>query len=249
MFCSLWTTFRRIDGCANLFLNNKLSDDYFFNRLNGLQSCGNIDRVLDKVSKICLKNKQNVSIHVPSTSDNYVLMGILLKKGFRFLDSMYTLKINKPLVTKSGRNNSWHPKIVTEEDLKIWIQVFCESFSIRNWEQEVSRIIKRSFNRLILIVAYIPGQPKNPVGCMSLFKYQNIIGLYCLGTLRPFRRKGLATNLVQFANLYGKQMNMEFLIVHSLASENTINLYKNLGFDIVQVKKIFVSGSLILGHK
>ena len=36
-------------------------------------------------------------------------------------------------------------------------------------------------------------------------------------------------------------MNSEFLIVHSLANENTINIYRNLGFEIVEVKAILAS--------
>ena len=35
-FCSLWTQHIRIRNCANLFINEKLAGDYFFNRLNNV---------------------------------------------------------------------------------------------------------------------------------------------------------------------------------------------------------------------
>lgn len=91
-FCSLWTTFQRIDDCANLFLNNKLRGDYFFNRLNSLQFCGKIEDTLDKASEICSKNKHDLYVHIPYTSNYYPLIALLLERGFRLFDRMYVRK-------------------------------------------------------------------------------------------------------------------------------------------------------------
>jgi ribosomal protein S18 acetylase RimI-like enzyme len=240
-FCSLWTKCRRIDSCANLFLNSKFKGDYFFNRLNNVQTCDKIECTLDTVSKICSKERQDVYIHIPYVPNNYELINILLKKGFRYLDTMYVLMIRN----HHHAIEDWHKHRILDVNVKneldIWTRAFCESFSIRSWKSEVSKIINRNISRFILIVTYIAEKPEYPVGCMLLHKYHGITGLYCLGTLKPFRRRGIATKMIKFATCYKRKKNTKFLIAHSLSNDSTINLYKNLGFEVVQVKKIFVS--------
>lgn len=241
-FCSLWTTFQRIDDCANLFLNNKLRGDYFFNRLNNLQFCGKIEDTLDKASEICSKNKHDLYVHIPYTSNNSPLIALLLERGFRLVDRMYVLKIANHLhVTGERSKPGLHINIEVQKESELWVRVFCDSFSVRTWKHEVSKIINRNKNNLALIIANIAEKPNNPVGCMLLYKFHNITGLYCLGTLKSFRRKGIASKMVEFAASYERQMNSEFLIVHSLANENTINIYRNLGFEKVEVKAILAS--------
>ena len=131
-----------------------------------------------------------------------------------------------------------------QHESELWVRVFCDTFSVPTWKDEVDKIIKRNKSNLALIIAHISEKPNNPVGCMLLYKFHNITGLYCLGTLKPFRRKGIATGMIRFAVASERLMDSEYLIVHSLANENTINIYRNLGFEIVQVKAIFALKSL-----
>ena len=72
-----------------LFLNDKLRGDYFFNRLNNLQFCGKIEDTLGKALEICSKNKHDLYVHIPYTSNYYPLIALLLERGFRLIDRMY----------------------------------------------------------------------------------------------------------------------------------------------------------------
>ena len=238
-FCSLWTTFQRIGDCANLFFNDTLRGDYFFNKLNNLRIC-EVEDALGKALEICSKNKHDLYVHVPYTSDNYPLISLLLERGFRSIDSMYVLKIANNLDISSDHGRaSLRINIQVQHESELWVRVFCDTFSVPTWKDEVDKIIKRNKSNLALIIAHIPEKPSNPVGCMLLYKFHNITGLYCLGTLKPFRRKGIATRMIRFAAASERLMDSEYLIVHSLANENTINIYRNLGFEIVHVKAIF----------
>ena len=63
-FCSLWTTFQRIGDCANLFFNDTLRGDYFFNRLNNLRFY-EVEDALGKALEICSKNKHVTGFFEP----------------------------------------------------------------------------------------------------------------------------------------------------------------------------------------
>ena len=63
-FCSLWSiTHQKID-CAELFLNPKLGDDYFFNRLNIKNSCSNISDILNSIKSSHTNYHDSLYVHV-----------------------------------------------------------------------------------------------------------------------------------------------------------------------------------------
>jgi hypothetical protein len=53
-FCSLWTDHIRIHDCADLFVNDKLNGDYFFNRLNPF-TCFDTRVVIEKAVRACMR--------------------------------------------------------------------------------------------------------------------------------------------------------------------------------------------------
>jgi len=241
-FCSLWTTFHPIDDCANLFLNENLRGDYFFNRLNNIQFCRKIDNTLNKALEICWENMQDLYVHIPYDSYSHYLTELLIRRGFKKLDMMYVLRLANH--THNSRDRRWNGhsiNIEVQKDPDLWVRVFCDSFSVRAWERVVDEIIRHNKRTLDLFVARIPGKTFRPVGCMLLYRFHDVTGLYCLGTVKQFRLKGIATKMIEFAASYVGNMETKNLIVHSLSTETTINLYRSLGFEIVRVKGIFVS--------
>jgi N-acetylglutamate synthase-like GNAT family acetyltransferase len=239
-FCSLWTTFQRIDDCANLFLNDKLNDDYFFNKLNRLDSCLDVGMTLDKASDICAKNECDLYVHIPDVSHDDYLTDLLRGRGFKTLDKLNVLKTSNQFGSRNEGQYGRPVKIEVHMESELWVMIFCEAFSVPEWRLETSKIIKQNIGTFVLAIARLPDSGNIPVGCMLLYKYQDVTGLYCLGVLNRYRLQGIATKLIEYAASSMRLMNTKNLIVHSLASENTIDLYKKFGFELVQVKTIFV---------
>jgi GNAT superfamily N-acetyltransferase len=240
-FCSLWTTFQRLDECANLFLNDKLKDDYFFNKLNKINSCVNVGKTLDKASYICAKNQCDLYVHIPDLSHGDNLTDLVRGRGFKMLDKLFVLK-NSNHFSPGNRGQYGQPvNIKVQRESELWVKIFCEAFSVLEWRLEVSKTIKHNMGTFVLTVAHIPDKENTPVGCMLLYRYRDVTGLYCLGILKQYRLQGIATKLIEYAATSTRIMSTRDLVVHSLASENTINLYKNFGFEVVQVKTIYIN--------
>jgi GNAT superfamily N-acetyltransferase len=235
-FCSLWTQHIRIKNCADLFINEKFADDYFFNRLNIVVSL-DINSVIEESIRIFSERALNCYVYI-SDYDKH-LESILLKKGFFLIDILHVLKFDL--------NNIKNDEIkfeVTKIDshlIPVWIDVFCESFEASDWKSEVEKIVKLHFRELTLLMSYIKyNYNKMPSGCVALFNRYNLMGLYCLGTLSPFRGQGIAKNMIKKSLRVARQENLDFLFLQTFNKEGLIKFYKRMGFQIAYNKKIYV---------
>ena len=118
---------------------------------------------------------------------------------------------------------------------------FCESFDASDWKSEVEKIVKLHFRELTLLMSYIKyNYNKMPSGCVALFNRYNLMGLYCLGTLSPFRGQGIAKNMIKKSLRVARQENLDFLFLQTFDKEGLIKFYKRMGFQIAYNKKIYV---------
>ena len=78
-----------------------------------------------------------------------------------------------------------------------------------------------------------------PAGCCLLFEKNNNIGLYCLGTIQHFRRKGVARQLIGNAIKIAKDNDYNTLVMQTLTEEKYDEFYKKLGFRTIYEKKLY----------
>ena len=234
-FCSLWTQHIRIKNCADLFINEKFAGDYFFNRLNNV-ACPDIT-VIEESIRIFSEKSLNCYVYISDYDKN--LENILLKRGFSLIDIMHVLKFDL-----NNIENDEYKFQVTKIDLNtlpVWIDVFCKSFDASDWKSEVEKIVKSYFREFTLLMSYINyNYNKIPSGCVALFNRYNLMGLYCLGTLSPFRGQGIAKNMIKISLSVAQQENLDFLFLQTFNKEGLIRFYKRMGFQIVYNKKIYV---------
>jgi GNAT superfamily N-acetyltransferase len=234
-FCSLWTQHIRIRNCADLFINEKLAGDYFFNRLNNV-ACPDIEAVIEKTIRIFSKRVLNSYVYISDNDRD--LENILLKRGFSLIDTMQVLKSD----LTNFENDEYNIQVtkIDLHSLPVWIDVFCKSFDARDWKSEVEKVVKLHFKELTLLVSYInDNYRKIPSGCVALFNRYNLMGLYCLGTLSSFRGQGIAKRMIKISLRVARQENLGFLFLQTFSKEGLIQFYKNLGFQIAYKKKIY----------
>ena len=224
-FCSLWSRAHKKIGCLELFSNYKLGDDYFFNRLNITQWSDDVVDILDIIKSNYSHGLDKYYIHLVSNEENasdlpeFGSMKILV----------YDVKNN---AINSNRNIEID--IVDRNDLNRWIDVFCKSFDIQNMKDEVSKIISKHYKKFTLLIAhYNLDKGRYPAGCCLLFDKNDNIGLYCLGTLKQFRRKGVARNLIRSAIRIARNNGYNIMIVQTLTKEGYEEFYKKLGFKTI----------------
>jgi GNAT superfamily N-acetyltransferase len=233
-FCSLWTEHFRIKNCADILLNKKLTEDYFFNRLTNI-TCSEIDTAIDEGVRISLKKGIDCYVYVPD--DNRKLEDMLLGKGFTLVDSMSVLRCTTNSIEYD--NNTIDITKIDIDSIPIWVNVFCQAFDIQNWKNEVQRIIQSHFKELILLVSYLKNKSNIPVGCTALFHRCCLIGLYCLGTVSGFRGQGVATKMVKVALEIAQQSGLDFIFLQAFANEGIIGFYNKLGFQTIYKKKVY----------
>jgi len=158
--------------------------------------------------------------------------------GFTLLDTMQVLKYSDK--KSEPDNDKIHVSMIDINSMPIWIDVFCRSFNVIGWKSEVERIIKTYFNELTLLVSYIEDNYRMiPVGCAALFNRYDLMGLYCLGTVSPYRGQGLAKEIIKVSSDIARQQKLGFLFLQTFSNEEFIHFYRKIGFEVMYEKKIY----------
>src|SRR5579872_5464051 len=87
-FTGIWSDVEQMD-CGMLFLNPKLSDDIFFNKLTNV-TCVDYSMIEKSVESL----KKNHSVPCVYSLNNPELENMLQKKGFSYHDTQHVLKKN-----------------------------------------------------------------------------------------------------------------------------------------------------------
>jgi hypothetical protein len=213
-FCLLWT--EKIDTqCGRVLLNEKLGDDYFFNRAT-VEGC-----------------PQGTEKQVESAFWNRGMDCYLYFRSPSTLPAIDTMQVLKSARTTSSRHEVVQ---IGPDDLPVWIDVFVGSFGVPDWRREVERIMAANFSRLALLLSYAEGAP---AGCAALYRTDDLTGLYCLGTLSKFTSRGIAKSMLGFAQKIS-QDNGTQLFLQTLGSEGLFDLYAKSGFVLSHTKQICV---------
>ena len=240
-FCSLWTEHIKVNNCASLFINERFGEDYFFNRVSNILNCDDVRSVLEKSIRIFSERRLNCYVYVGDKDDDSetIVEKILLEKRFTLLDTIQAFRSNINKI-KYENYNIYVNKIDIAL-LPVWIDVFCKSFDTFEWKSEVERILKLHFSELTLLIAYVKSNSsQTPAGCALLFNLDETTGLYCLGTIPPFRRQGLAKKIIKVSLDIATQQNTHYLILQAFTKEGFQEVYKRLGFELIYKKKIYV---------
>lgn len=231
-FCSLWSrTHQKID-CVELFLNPKLGDDYFFNRLNIKNSCHNITDILNSIKSSHTNYHDTLYLHLICNNENCIKFNIPKFGTMKILG----LDVNK-YVFKSDHIDV---DVIDRNHLYNWIDVYCKSFDSIHIKDEVTNIISKHYQKLTLLVAHhYLDKVKSFAGCSLLYEKKESIGLYCLGTIQHYRRKGVARELIASAVRIAKNNDHNVLIVQTLTKEGYEEFYKKLGFRTIYEKMLY----------
>jgi N-acetylglutamate synthase-like GNAT family acetyltransferase len=226
----------KVKNCADLYINKKFSGDYFFNRLCNIR-CYDSESAIEESIKIFFEYGSNCYVYVHEY--DRILEDKLLKMGFTLLDTMQVLKYGNK---KSDHDNDKiHVSTIDINSMPIWIDVFCRSFNVIEWKSEVERIIKTYFNELTLLVSFIEDNYSMiPVGCAALFNRYDLMGLYCLGTVSPYRGQGLAKEIIRFSSDIARQHKFAFLFLQTFSNDGFIHFYRKTGFEVMYEKKIYM---------
>lgn len=218
-FTGMWSSATKLD-CGILFLNQKLADDVFFDKLTGI-TCAS-EYMIDKSLEHFQKNHSVPYVY----SLNYPELDCLLeKKGFTRYDVQHVLKR-----TRSAKKTN--AVKITRDNIDLWTKIFCQAYDCLDWSNPVSSILENTLHS----IDYVVDESGN--SCMALYEKNSILGLYCLGTIPSKRLHGTAASLIDFASNYADSKNLT-LILETYAKDNLLEFYSKLGFEQVYCKTVY----------
>lgn len=220
-FTGLWSNCIKFN-CGMLFLNPKLVDDLFFNKL----SC--VTCIDEKMVEASLEQfKKNNSKPYVYSSNYPEFEDMLEKKGFVHHDTQHVLKKSalpekKPNVIK-----------ITSDNIDTWTGIFCDAYDCRDWSKTVSSILEKSLSSVDYFI------DESQSSCVALYESESVLGLYCLGTVPRKRNRGTASLLIDFALYETNSRRLEFLMLETYEKDNLLEFYSKLGFQKVYHKTVY----------
>jgi hypothetical protein len=222
-FCSLWTDHIILED-AEALINTKFAGDYFFNRARLLLAEKDFQQQLFPIKHIAeVFWTWGLDCHLYDRSDRF-----RENKYMSLLDTMYVLQRPRDI----AKATDTPVVLVDESSVPIWIDIFCKSFSVHEWRAEVTTIITKNLNKIILLLSLDENLPS---GCAILYRTGGITGVYCLGTLAEKRGRGIATSILRKAASMSGGLSLQ-----TLKSDGLLEWYQRKGFSVAYAKRIYL---------
>ena len=255
-FCRHWNYLNsNIENKFFTIYSDEFSDDYFINRtvINENFEFKNEDEIEKKVDLLIktYKNKK-IFLHLPSNQTN--LEKYLIKRKYPKIDEVIGLQYSffsssnlldfKYFKTEFSKNIFQRIFILDNIDqLNKWINTYCSSFEIHfNKRQIIYKILKEKFDifYFILSAIYFKNMPfANIAGCCILFSYKSCMAMYCLGTLKKYRNRNVARNIIDFAIRFAQRKGCQIFGLQTLQSDHLVSFYEKKGFTKIYTNNIY----------
>jgi GNAT superfamily N-acetyltransferase len=244
-FSSLWAQrFKEIE-CADFYVNADFPGDYFFNKTKILSPCSNTHLLITQAKRIFFSNNLDCFIHSYEGLEFENTNNILEDAGFSCVDTMLIFSTGQDTlhITESKlRYETDLVQIITvdKESVSIWVDVFCKAFNAEDWYSQIYNVTATNYSRFNLQLLMIRSDSVFvPAACALLFCHKKVLGLYCLGTLPKFRRKGLASQILKSSILTARDKRMKLFFVQSFMNDGYATLYNKAGLDIEYKRRVY----------
>ena len=158
----------------------------------------------------------------------------LQQLGYGRTDQMFVMEIGQPNLDVNPDVRLEMVDIVSTE----WVTVYLQSFygSLALFRQVTGALRKATaMDGTRLVLARVGG---TPVGTMALCRTGRVMGAYCVGTLPAYRRSGIATSMLSFAQQVAEESGCK-LILQAFHSDSLRGFYTDRGFKLAFVKDVF----------
>lgn len=244
-FSSLWAQrFKEIE-CADFYVNADFPGDYFFNKTKILSPCSNTHLLITQAKRIFFSNNLDCFIHSHEGPEFENTNNILEEAGFSCVDTMLIFSTGQDTlhITESkSRYETDLVQIITvdKESVSIWVDVFCKAFNAEDWYSQIYNVTATNYSRFNLQLLMIRSDSVFvPAACTLLFCHKKVLGLYCLGTLPKFRRKGLASQILKSSILTARDKGMKLFFAQSFRNDGYATMYNKAGLDMEYKRRVY----------
>jgi GNAT superfamily N-acetyltransferase len=223
-------------GHATLYSNREVPSTEFnhVSRVNVAES--EAKKLIADVARYFTSMEVNPCFIVSPTTQPKTLANLLLQASFELVleeDIMIYRGGNKSSKTSSDTEVA----LIDRSQLDVWTDVFMKSF-------EIPEILRGAFLAMCGKAVqhkgtrpYLAYFSENPAGTCALLSFRNVGGVFNLGTTPEYRRKGVATALMQNAISDSLNMGNNLLYLVTTKGSNAESLYTSLGFRVAYTRR------------
>ena len=244
-FSSLWAQrFKEIE-CADFYVNADFPGDYFFNKTKILSPCSNTHLLIREAKRIFFSNNLDCFIHSHEGLEFENTNNILEEAGFSCVDTMLIFSTGQDTLHITESKSRYETDLVQiatvdKESVSIWVDVFCKAFNAEDWYSQIYNVTATNYSRFNLQLLMIRSDTVFvPAACTLLFCHKKVLGLYCLGTLPKFRRKGLASQILKSSILMARDKGMKLFFAQSFMNDGYATMYNKAGLDMEYKRRIY----------
>jgi GNAT superfamily N-acetyltransferase len=154
--------------------------------------------------------------------------------GFSVLEKMYVLAADP-----TPANEPIGVSFDVEPDLRSWASVYLNSFygdqGLQPCVERATRMAAK--DKAVSLVLVRRG--KEALGGMALYRSENILGVYCVGTLPRHRRTGVASSLLSFASRIARDEGLS-LVLQTFSEDGVEGFYAKRGFGRIYEKEVLM---------
>ena len=188
------------------------------------------------------------SFFVPDRKEYYHLSDEIIKRGYRLADRMDVLALRGAQgLTMPDSDAEIEISSITRRGIHEWASVYIASFGedLRR-RPAIGRSLERALRRrgVTLLMARWNGLP---AGITALYERDGASGLYCVGVLPEYRKRGIGMALVNQA--VGLAADNDLIVLQAFRSDSAADFYERMGFRRAYSKAIFVKGGATEGEE
>jgi hypothetical protein len=244
-FSALWAHRFKELRCADFFINVDFPGDYFYNKTKILSPCSAPHLLIAEAKRIFFANKLDCFVHSHESLEFENTNNILEDAGFSCIDTMLVFSAGHDTLAVTEFSSSYETEFlrliaVDKASVSIWVDLFCKAFNAEDWNQQISNLTVANYSRFSLQLLMTKSDSVYvPAACALLFCHKKVMGLYCLGTLPEFRRKGLATKILKSSILMARDNGMKLFFVQSFLKDGFATIYNKVGLNMEYKKRVY----------
>lgn len=231
---SLWAETTWLNDGAYVLLSKDF-DEGFFNRAGFVKIPRDVDGSLGLIEATFGKRGRTPSIYVRQDRNQPRLLRALAGAGYSITDQMAVMDAETPSF-KVNREIELEVGLGRLED---WAETYLRAFYGEMSQQKLVMRVLGGVSQSKDASLMLARLDDNPVGCLALFRSDGVCGVYCVGTHPDFRRKNVASTMLDLSRRLAASEGRK-LFLQTILSDSLENFYTKLGFKRAYVKDIFV---------
>lgn len=189
-----------------------------------------VDQVLEKIKKIY--HEKGIAVHWevwPSTTPSNFKQ-LLINYGFEYEDSYPAMGIDLKCLAQQNTSSLKIKRVENVEQANILANVFADCYGLPASAKQgfLNTVLSAGFEQKSKLVNYIGYEDNKPVCMSSVYFDSGVAGIYNVGTLKQYSRRGYGTMITRHPLIEANKMGYNYAILQS--SSQGEKVYKRMGF-------------------